>query len=120
MVHEWGGVYEWVLSFFKPYTGLLLLFILSGTGIILCEMSIPYFIQVFIDRVVIQQNAKAFTGQIIRSSAGIRENLLTKCFFSLSGTDRHLKGVQPGYKIGRACGLCWDKREWKINGIKVT
>lgn len=59
------SIYLWVLSFFKPYTGLLLLFILSGSGIILCEMSIPYFIQVFIDKVVMQQNAEAFTGQIL-------------------------------------------------------
>lgn len=59
------SVYLWVLSFFKPYIGLLFLFILSGAGIILCEMSIPYFIQVFIDKVIMQQNAKEFTGQII-------------------------------------------------------
>lgn len=59
------SVYLWVISFFKPYIGLLFLFILSGAGIILCEMSIPYFIQVFIDKVIMQQNAKEFTGQII-------------------------------------------------------
>jgi ATP-binding cassette subfamily B protein/subfamily B ATP-binding cassette protein MsbA len=59
------SVYLWVISFFKPYIGLLFLFILSGAGIILCEMSIPYFIQVFIDKVIMQQNGKEFTGQII-------------------------------------------------------
>jgi ATP-binding cassette subfamily B protein/subfamily B ATP-binding cassette protein MsbA len=59
------SVYLWILSFFKPYMGLLFLFIFSGAGIILCEMTIPYFIQIFIDKVVMQQDEKAFIEEIV-------------------------------------------------------
>src|SRR5690606_16294891 len=53
-------VYLWILSFLRPYKGHFLLFILFALIVSAIEMSIPKFIQYFIDDVLPTRNYEQF------------------------------------------------------------
>lgn len=48
----------------KPYLFYVILIVICGIAITLCEMAVPKFIQIFIDKVVKQQNLSLFTKSI--------------------------------------------------------
>ncbi|CAN2253937.1 ABC transporter ATP-binding protein [Bacillus subtilis] len=53
-------VYSWMLSYYKPYSGLLFLFILGGLIITAVQVSIPKSIQIFIDYIFPAENYRNF------------------------------------------------------------
>lgn len=83
------SVYLWLLSFLKPYMGLLILFVTTGAVLILCEMAIPLFIQTFIDKVIVQNNSKLFFNAIICLIAVII------IMFAFMALDNKLRRILP-------------------------
>jgi ATP-binding cassette subfamily B protein len=83
------SVYLWLLSFLKPYAHILILFVMTGVTLILCEMAIPFFIQTFIDKVIVQNNSELFFTAILCLIAVV---ILMFAFMAL---DNKLRRVLP-------------------------
>lgn len=57
-------IYFWVISYLKPYIFQVILILLCGAAITACEMSIPGFIQVFIDKIVKHKDYNLFPREV--------------------------------------------------------
>lgn len=58
-------VYLWTLSFLKPYTGKVILVIMSGFVITLSELIIPKFIQYFIESILPAKDFSKMNGLLL-------------------------------------------------------
>lgn len=101
-------VYGWVLSFVRSYRWTLLLFVLCGFVISIAELSIPKFIQHFIDVILPQKNMSGFllvlTALIVLIAlmilAGTAKNLLQRTLSEKTSKDMQYALFRQMRKLG--------------------